>query len=224
MANMRPEAESEYFSRSELDRCLLGVAFAALIITSTAHIASYFGIVIIQSRAAQRSLGWILVAFSMWVLFGGNRSTTKVIPRIWSALMGLGWLNALFHVAVTEWFRLNTADSLLVHARKSSALQSAFALSIFVLLWFRPSAASVAEPLDGVKAKESFWSPPVRVLATIGIALPTAVIVACYALQHRNWENPDLINWIMIIAVFWCIAGMISTGIYIIRDAIRRDT
>lgn len=57
----------------------------------------------------------------------------------------------------------------------------------------------------------------------VGIALPISLIAACGVLQGRGAFDPDLMGTIVIIAGFWCIAGIIVTGVWIIRDAIRRD-
>lgn len=68
-----------------------------------------------------------------------------------------------------------------------------------------------------------FESQSVRRLTMFGIVLPLAVILVSGELHRRNWGDPHLIEWITIIAGFWCIVGMIVTEVYLIRDAIRRD-
>ncbi len=67
-----------------------------------------------------------------------------------------------------------------------------------------------------------FNSKPVRHLTIFGIALPLGVITVSRELQRRNWADPDLIKWMTIVAGFWSIAGMFVTGVYLLRDAIRR--
>lgn len=63
----------------------------------------------------------------------------------------------------------------------------------------------------------------IRRLAVFGIALPMGIIIAGSVFRNQNWDA-DLIGWIGIVAGFWLIAGMIVTGIYLLRDALRRDT
>jgi hypothetical protein len=67
------------------------------------------------------------------------------------------------------------------------------------------------------------WSPLVRRLAAFGIALPMGILVAGGVFRNQNLDV-DLIGLIGIIAGFWLIAGMIVTGVYLLRDALRRDT
>jgi hypothetical protein len=79
-----------------------------------------------------------------------------------------------------------------------------------------------AEGLDEGMLKVLLGSKPVRRLTIFGIALPLGVIIVSRELEHRNWATPDLIAWMTIVAGFWWIAGMFVTGVYLIRDAIRR--
>ena len=65
-------------------------------------------------------------------------------------------------------------------------------------------------------------SKPVRRLTIIGIALPLGIVIVCRELERRNWVTHDLIAWITIGALYWWIAGTFVTGVYLIRDAIRR--
>ena len=78
------------------------------------------------------------------------------------------------------------------------------------------------EGLDEGMREVLLDSKPVRRLTIFGIALPLGVISASRELERRNWAAPDLIAWITIVAGFWWIAGMFVTGVYLIRDAIRR--
>jgi hypothetical protein len=79
-----------------------------------------------------------------------------------------------------------------------------------------------AEGLDEGMLQVLLDSKPVRRLTIFGIALPLSVIIVCRELDRRNWAAPDLIAWMTIVAGFWWIAGMFVTGVYLIRDAIRR--
>jgi hypothetical protein len=65
-------------------------------------------------------------------------------------------------------------------------------------------------------------SSAIRRLAAFGIVLPFGVVVACNALR-RILGDLNAIEWMTIIAGFWWIAGMLITGIALIRDALRRD-
>jgi hypothetical protein len=148
--------------------------------------------------------------------------------------MGLAWLNASALVAfspvmgqtypwprMARWLGLDGVGLLLVHARMSSALQVAAALSLFVSLWFRPcNPLPYAEALDKIGF---IWSHRVGRLAAFGIVLPIGIMAACNVLRSRNWGDAGTTLWIAIVAGFWWIAGMILTGVYLIRDAIRRD-
>jgi hypothetical protein len=233
MSEGPPEIGSEYSSRSELNRCLLALSLVFLVIASAAHIASYFGIVVVQNRVLQEALTWLLVVPALWKALL-DRNTAAGVPRPWSIAMGLAWLNASALVAfspvigqtyswprMARWLGLDGVGLLLVHARVSSALQVAAALSLFVSLWFRPgNPLHNAEALDKIG---SICSHRVGRLAAFGIALPMGIIVACNLLRNRNWGDAGATLWIAIIAGFWWIAGVIVTGVYLIRDAIRRD-
>jgi hypothetical protein len=70
--------------------------------------------------------------------------------------------------------------------------------------------------------KQFIWSHPIRRLAALGIALPMGIILICNALRRRLGDQ-DAIMWIAIAAGFWWIAGMMATGVALIRNAIRRD-
>ena len=76
--------------------------------------------------------------------------------------------------------------------------------------------------LDKAMLEVLFNSKPARHLTIFGIALPLGVITVSRELHHRNWADPDLMNWMTIVAGFWWIAGTFVTGVYLIRDAIRR--
>lgn len=220
----------EYSSRSEGNRRLLAVTFAALLIASASHVVSYFGFVVIQIRSLQQLLTWVLVPLALWQML---RSTGNEIPRRWWTLVGLAWLyaTALGQLSpvgdsypwprMMRWLGLDGVAPLLVKARISSAAQVAAALNLFLILWYRPLACGTdAESPDKT---DSTWSPRVRRLAAFGIALPMGIVVAGSVFRDQNWDA-DLIGWIGIIAGFWLIAGMIVTGTYLLRDALRRDT
>ena len=70
--------------------------------------------------------------------------------------------------------------------------------------------------------KQFIRSHPIRRLATFGVALPMGIILICNALRRRRGDQ-DPIMWITIAAGFWWIAGMMATGVALIRVAIRRD-
>lgn len=231
MADVPPVVGREYSSRSEGNRGLLAVTFAALLIASISHIASYFGFVVIQSRSLQELLTWVLILSWLWQTV---RSTAVEIPRRWWALVGPAWLYAIilgqFSPVVGDsyswprlmrWFGLDGLAPLLVHARASSASQVAAALSLFLILWYRPLTCGA--DAESPEKTDSTWSPRVRQLAAFGIALPMGILIAGSVFRNQNWDA-DLIGWIGIIAGFWFIAGMIVTGIYLLRDALRRDT
>jgi hypothetical protein len=120
-----------------------------------------------------------------------------------------------------SWLGLDGVAPLLVKARISSAAQVAAALSLFLILWYRPLACGT--DAESPEKTDSTWSPRVGRLAQFGIALPMGIVVACSVFRDQNWDA-DLIGWIGIIAGFWLIAGMIVTGSYLLRDALRRDT
>jgi hypothetical protein len=229
MADLPSVVGREYSSRSEGNRRLLAVTFAALLIATASHIASYFGFVVIQSRPLQDLLTWILAPLALWqILF---RGALNAIPRRWRILVFLAWLNAsilgqFLPVAgdsymwprVMHWFGQDRGSPLLFKARASSAGQLAAALSLFLTLWYRSSGRDAASP----EKTDLTWSPGLRRLAVYGIALPMGIVVAYSIFRGGNW-GLDSIGWIGIIAAFWWIAGMIVTGIYLLRDALRRD-
>ena len=222
----------EYSSRSEGNRSLLAVTFAALFIASLSHIASYFGFVVIQSRSLQELLTWVLVPLALWQIL--LRSTGNEIPRRWWTFVGLAWLYATILWQLSPvvgdsypWPRmmrrlgLDRVPPLLASVRSSSASQAAAAFSLFLILWYRPLACGT--DAGSPERRDFTWSPWVRQLAAFGIVLPMGIIVACNILRSEDWGE-GLVGWIMIIASFWWIAGMIVTGIYLLRDALRRDT
>jgi hypothetical protein len=67
-----------------------------------------------------------------------------------------------------------------------------------------------------------FESKPIRRLTIFGIALPFGLILIFREFYLRRWGDPNIIGWIGIVAGFWWIFGMTATGVYLIRDAIRR--
>jgi hypothetical protein len=229
MADVPSPVDREYSSRSEGNRRLLAVTFAALLIASVSHIASYFGFVVIQSRILQNLLTWLLAPLAIWQIL--ISSVENQIPRPWWTLMALAWIYATIlgqflpvgHIypwpRTMRWFGLGDLDPLVVQARTSSASQVAAALCLFLILWYRPGGTDAAslEKIDFTR------SPLVRRLAAFGIALPMGILVAGGVFRNQNWDA-DLIGWMGIIAGFWLIAGMIVTGIYLSRDALRRDT
>lgn len=205
--------------------------FAALLIASASHVASYFGIVVIQNRSLQELLTWVLVPLALWQIV--LRSTGSEIPRRWWTFVGLTWLYATILGQLSpvvgdsypwprmmRWLGLDRVPPLLARVRSSSASQAAAALSLFLILWYRPSLAVLTL---GRRRRDFTWSPWVRQLAAFGIVLPMGIIVACNILRSEDWGE-GLVGWIMITAGFWWIAGMIVTSIYLLRDALRRDT
>jgi len=66
-------------------------------------------------------------------------------------------------------------------------------------------------------------SHPVRGLAVFGIVLPLGIVLVCDAFLKLKSGDQNLLKWLTIIAGFWFIAGMLATGVAIIRDALRRD-
>jgi hypothetical protein len=62
-----------YSSRSDLNRCLLALAFATIAVSIVAHVASFFGVVVIQNREWQKWLTWILFVSLMWVVARNRR-------------------------------------------------------------------------------------------------------------------------------------------------------
>lgn len=231
MADVPSVVGREYFSRSEGNRRLLAVTFAALSIASASHIASYFGFVVIQSRILQNLLTWILAPLAIWQIL--LRSAENQIPRPWWTLMAIAWLYATIlgqflpvgHTypwpRAMRWFGLSVLDPLVFQARTSSASQIAAALSLFLILWYRPLASGAGA--ESPEKTDSTGSPRIRRLAAIGIALPMGILIAGSAFWNQN-RKPELIEWIGIIAGFWFIAGMIVTGIFLLRDGFRRDT
>lgn len=231
MSDVSSEGGREYSSRSEGNRRLLAVTFAALLIASASHVASYFGFVVIQIRSLQQLLTWVLVPLALWQML---RSTGNEIPRRWWTFVGLTWLyatilgqlspvvgNSYPWPRMMRWLGLDRVPPLLARGRSSSASQAAAALSLFLILWYRPLACGTDA---GSQERRDFtWSPWVRQLAAFGIVLPMGIIVACNILRSEDWGE-GLVGWIMIIAGFWWIAGMIVTSIYLLRDALRRDT
>jgi hypothetical protein len=153
MPDVPPASTCGYSSRSELDRCLLALSFAALLVAGIAHIASYFGFMLIQSRTLQKLLTWILAALALWKIFGERRTATN-IPRPCGAAMGVSWLYATIlswclpigqsyvWPGLARWLGLEGSDLLLINARISSAFQFAAALSLFAMLWFQPNGTT----------------------------------------------------------------------------------
>jgi hypothetical protein len=74
------ESPPESSSRTELNRCLLALSFVLLVIASAAHIASYFGTVVVLSRVLQEALTWPLVVPALWKALL-DRNTAAGIPR-----------------------------------------------------------------------------------------------------------------------------------------------
>jgi hypothetical protein len=154
MVNGPSGIDRRFSSRSELNRLLLALAFAAVVFSTVAHIASLVGVTVIKGRIWQRGLGWVLGASLMWVLVRSRRSTTTSISRWWSAAIGITWLNAFVYIlflpigpqqaiswpAMTRWLGLDTTDLFLFYARESSAVHLALALSLFVGLWVQSTA------------------------------------------------------------------------------------
>lgn len=232
MADLPSVVGPEYSSRSEGNRRLLAVIFAALLIASASHIASYFGFVVIQSRPLQDLLTWVLVPLALWQIL--LRGALHEIPRRWRTLVFLAWVYASILVQFSpivgdtymwsrmmRWAGLDRVAPLLFKARASSAGQVAAALSLFLILWYRP-LASGSDTVSPQKT-DLTWSPAVGRLSVYGIALPMGIILVCNLFRSQDWGEGPL-GWIMIIAGFWWIAGMIVTGIYLLRDALRRDT
>jgi len=54
------------------------------------------------------------------------------------------------------------------------------------------------------------------------MALPFGLIMVFREFYIRKWGNPDVVMWIGIVAGFWWIFGTLATGVFLIRDAIRR--
>ena len=67
-----------------------------------------------------------------------------------------------------------------------------------------------------------FSSKPLRYLTVFGIGFPLGVIELCTESRRNNWAALQLIEWTTIVAGFWFIAGMLVTGICLIRDGLRR--
>ena len=221
----------EYSSRSKGNRRLVAVTCAALLIASASHIASYFGFVLIQSLSLQKMILWVLILSVLWQIL---RGTTFEIPRRWWILMAFVWIYATIlgqflpvgHThpwsRMMRWFALDGDSPLLVQARTSSASQVAAAFSLLVILWYRrlTGGADTQSP-----EKRGFnWSPRVRRLAVFGVALPMGILIAGNIFWEPQNRDPELIGWMGIIAGFWFIAGGIVTGIYVLRDGLRRDT
>jgi len=212
---------------------LLAIPFAVLLIASVSHIASYSGFLVIQSRPLQNLLTWVLVPLALWkILLSGD---FHEIPRGWRTLVFLAWLYASILAQflpvvrdsyvwprILRWFGLDRVPSVLFKARASSAGQVAAALSLFLILWYRPLAggADTQSP-----EKRGFnWPPRVRWLAVFGVALPMGILIAGNIFWEPQNRNPQLIEWIAIIAAFWFIVGGIVTGMYLLRDGLRRGT
>ena len=218
-------------SRSELNRLLLAATFATLVFASVTHVASYFGSVVIHSGSLQGLLTWVLVGTAIWkTFFDGTRAIR--IPWLWWGAVRLAWFYAVILAAfpptvwprMSRWLGFDGADSILVNARTSSALQLAAALNLFVIFWFLPSSAVPAdEPVEETKPNNSIWTRQIRRLVVLGIALPLGLIAASNVLRERSWGAPDVIEWTGTIALFRFFAGMIVIAVCIMRDAIHLD-
>jgi hypothetical protein len=226
-----PGAEPEYSSRSELNRRLLAVAFAAFLFGVFAHVASYSAFVVLASRTAQNLITWVLVGMLLWTVLGDRGWAVPDIPRPWSAAAWIAWWYAILLILFSPGSGLGHfwpgvarrlglyGDSVLEHARTTSAAQSAAAFNLFMVLWFRAtSPMTYAEPFKPAIC----WSRQLR-LALFGIVLPLGILLVCSALLQRESDHPDLIQWVTIGSGFWFTLGCLVTGISVIRDGLHRD-
>lgn len=226
-------AEPEYSSRPELNRRLLAVAFAAFLFGVFAHVASYSAFVVLASRTAQNLITWVLVGMLLWTVLGDRGADGAVpdIPRPWSAAAWIGWWYAILLILFSPGSGLGHfwpgvarrlglyGDSVLEHARTSSAAQSAAAFNLLIVLWFRATSP---------KASAETFKPAIcgsrqLRLALFGVALPLGILLVCSALPQRGSDRPDLIQWVTIGSGFWFTLGCLVTGISVIRDALHRD-
>jgi hypothetical protein len=127
--------------------------------SAVAHIASLFGVAIIQDRGVQKWLTWILEALLFSTLIRTARSTVIRVPRLWSIGTVITWTNALMYAAclpigdprnrmwpgTAVWLGLNGDDMLLVYAREASSVHLAIAVTLLVVIWFQPTAQNMPE-------------------------------------------------------------------------------
>jgi hypothetical protein len=59
-------------------------------------------------------------------------------------------------------------------------------------------------------------------LAIFGIAVPAGIVSVADAFRQQHRGDDTVLQWTVIVAAFWCIAGVIATGVQIIRDALKR--
>src|SRR5579883_127573 len=150
---------SDRSSRSDLNRFLSAVLFAVVAVSGGAHVASYFGLLVIPNRTFQKWSTCILFGFLIWILFRRDRGAAHAIPWHWCAVLWIAWANTFLCAAVlpvdgshsvlwpapARWLHFEGSDLMLLNARASSADQFAIALSLFLALWYQPHGRTTSD-------------------------------------------------------------------------------
>lgn len=142
-----------YSSRSDLNRCLLALAFATLTFSMIAHVSSFFGIVLIPNRSWQQWVSWGLALALILLVVRAKRLARhwiRAVPRFWAATLIIIWINAFAYFLLSPigghdgplpWpgalplLHINDSDLGQFYARQSSAAHLAVGLTLFIILW-----------------------------------------------------------------------------------------
>lgn len=132
------------------------VVLAIAVFCGAAYAASFFEVIIVQSRAVQTWFTRILFAVLLVVLIHDHQGALQRIPRLWGVVLWIAWLNFFMYLLVLPMFgpgqralwqamanslRLTTSEQLL-DARASTANQLAIAVTLLLIGWFQTRKAA----------------------------------------------------------------------------------
>lgn len=164
-----PGSVLRFSSRSDLNRCLLALTFIVTAFSLSVHVASYFGLAVIASRAWQISLNVVLCTSLVWVAVRASKLETRsvmVLTRGVRIAAALCWLNTFLYACSfieqsviwrvsSRLLHLGNSDPAVMFARRVSAGHLGLGVALLFFLWSTP----ILQALDAASIESGTARP-----------------------------------------------------------------